>query len=64
MTKIVLEKTLSRFPSQRKRMFSLFNQGAYHSTKNSRRISGNFHGLMVQSFSSVEDDNCSLGIFR
>ena len=28
------------------------------------RISGNFHGQMVQSFSSmVEDDNCSLGIF-
>ena len=28
------------------------------------RISGNFHGQMVQSFSSVEDDNCSSGIFR
>ena len=28
-----------------------------------RRISGNFHGQMIQSFSSVEDDNCSLGIF-
>ena len=27
------------------------------------RISGNFHGQMVQSFSSVEDDNCSFGIF-
>ena len=26
------------------------------------RISGNFHGQMVQSFSSVEDDNCSLGV--
>ena len=28
------------------------------------RISGNFHGKMVQSFSSVEDDNCSFGIFQ
>ena len=28
------------------------------------RISGNFHGQMVQSFSSVEDDNCSFGIFQ
>ena len=28
------------------------------------RISGNFHGQMVQSFSSVKDDNCSLGIFQ
>ena len=26
------------------------------------RISGNFHRQMVQSFSSVENDNCSLGI--
>ena len=30
--------------------------GAYHST--------HFHGQMVQSFSSVEDDSCSLGIFQ
>ena len=30
--------------------------GAYHST--------HFHGQMVQSFSSVKDDNCSLGIFQ
>ena len=28
------------------------------------RISGNFHGQMVQSFSSVEDDNRSFGIFQ
>ena len=28
------------------------------------RISGNFHGQMVQSFSSKEDDNCSFGIFQ
>ena len=28
------------------------------------RISGNFHGQMVQPFSSVEDDNCSLEIFQ
>ena len=28
------------------------------------RISGNSHGQMVESFSSVEDDNCSLGIFQ
>ena len=28
------------------------------------RISGNFHGQMVQSFSSVKDDKCSLGIFQ
>ena len=28
------------------------------------RISGNFHGQMVQSFSSVEDDNYSHGIFQ
>ena len=28
------------------------------------RISRNFHGQMVQSFSIVEDDNCSLGIFQ
>ena len=28
------------------------------------QISGNFHGQMVQSFSSVEDDNCSSGIFQ
>ena len=28
------------------------------------RISGTFHGQMVQSSSSVEDDNCSLGIFQ
>ena len=28
------------------------------------RISGNFLGQMVQSFSSMEDDNCSLGIFQ
>ena len=28
------------------------------------RISGHFYGQMVQSFSSVEDDNCSLGIFH
>ena len=28
------------------------------------RTSGNFHGQMVQSFSSVEDDNCSFGIFN
>ena len=27
-------------------------------------ISGNFHRQMAQSFSNVEDDNCSLGIFR
>ena len=26
--------------------------------------SGNFHGQMVQSFSSVDDDNWSLGIFQ
>ena len=32
--------------------------------KNPGRISGNFHGQMVQSFSSVEDDSCSLGIFQ
>ena len=32
--------------------------------KNPRRISGNFHGQTVQSFSSVKDDNCSLGIFQ
>ena len=29
-----------------------------------RPISGNFHGQMVQSLSSVEDDNCLLGIFQ
>ena len=29
-----------------------------------RRISGNFHGQMVNSFSSVEDNNCSLEIFQ
>ena len=28
------------------------------------RISGNFHGQMVQSFSSVKDDDCSFGIFQ
>ena len=28
------------------------------------RISGNFHAQLVQSLSSVEDDNCSLGIFQ
>ena len=28
------------------------------------RIFGNFYGQMVQSFSSVEDDNCSSGIFQ
>ena len=28
------------------------------------RISINFHGQMAQSFSSVEDDNCSFGIFQ
>ena len=28
------------------------------------RTSENFHGQMVQSFSSVENDNCSLGIFQ
>ena len=28
------------------------------------RISGNFHWQMVQSFSSVEDDNCSLEFFN
>ena len=28
------------------------------------QISGNFHGQMVQSFCSVEDDNWSLGIFQ
>ena len=28
------------------------------------RISENFHGQIVQSFSSVKDDNCSLGIFQ
>ena len=28
------------------------------------RIAGNFHGQMVQSFSSVEDDNCSFGILQ
>ena len=28
------------------------------------RISGNFHRQMVQSFSSVEDNNCSSGIFQ
>ena len=28
------------------------------------RISGNFHGQVVQSFSNVEDNNCSLGIFQ
>ena len=32
--------------------------------KNPGRISGNFHGQMVQSFSSAEDDSCSLGIFQ
>ena len=32
--------------------------------KISGRISGNFYEQMVQSFSSVEDDNCSLGIFK
>ena len=30
----------------------------------SGRISGNFYGQMVRSFSSVEDINCSLGIFQ
>ena len=29
-----------------------------------RRISGNFQGQLVESFSCVEDDNCSLGIFQ
>ena len=28
------------------------------------RIFGNFHGQMIQSFSSVEDDNCLFGIFQ
>ena len=28
------------------------------------RISGNFHRQVVQSFSSVEDDNCSFGVFQ
>ena len=28
------------------------------------RFSGNFNGQMTQSFSCVEDDNCSLGIFQ
>ena len=28
------------------------------------RISENFHGQMVQSFSRVEDDNCSFGVFQ
>ena len=32
--------------------------------KIARRISGNFHGQMIQSLSSVEDDNCLLGIFQ
>ena len=32
--------------------------------KISRRISRNLHGQMAHSFSSVEDDNCSLGIFQ
>ena len=28
------------------------------------RISENVHGQMVQSFSGVEDDNCSFGVFQ
>ena len=32
--------------------------------KTSGLISGNFHEQMVQSFSSVEDDNCSFRIFQ